>query len=67
MSPDKRTNIGYKTCPYCANNDDCQIKVGYKLYLRNFFPKAKASQIILVTQFIAEACPQYRYRTDKLD
>ena len=64
--PDKRTNTGFKTCPNCANNDDCTIKQGYKQYLRTFFPKAKISQIILTAQFIAEACPVYRYRSDKL-
>ena len=67
MTPTTRTNTGFKTCPYCANNDDCTIKQGYRQYLQTFFPKAKTSQIILVTQFIAECCPQYRYRTDKLE
>lgn len=56
---------GFKTCSCCANNDECNIKIGFKQYLKLFFPKAKASQIITVSNFIAEACPVYRYRTEK--
>jgi hypothetical protein len=50
---------GFKMCPYCTKNNNCNIKDGFKQYLKNFFPKANSIQITTVSSFIAEACPEY--------
>lgn len=50
---------GFKTCSYCAQSDGCNIKTGFRQYLKTFFPKAKQSKIIVVSNFIAETCPEY--------